>query len=132
METIFIACAGSLIAAVVSLITLFTNRKWAKDDKADEIVSKLNDVENKLLAHIASDELHNVKTARSKIIRFADECRRGEQHSQEAFNNIMEDDINFYEDYCSDHPKFANNKATASIELINEVYKACLKDNTFI
>lgn len=132
METIFVACAGSIIAAVVSLITLFTNRKWAKDDKADEIVSKLEDVESKLNAHIASDEEHNAKQARSKIIRFADEIRRGQRHSHEAFDNVMEDDIKYYDTFCKGHPGFSNNKADASIELINEEYKACLKYDTFI
>lgn len=132
METIFVACAGSLIAAVVSLITLFTNRKWAKDDKADEVIRRLDQIEDRLDKHIKTEELTQVKQARSRILRFADECRRGEQHSEEFFDNMMEEDIPLYDHYCENHSEFKNNKATASISIIEEAYKHCLKENKFI
>ena len=132
METIFVACAGSLIAAVVSLITLFTNRKWAKDDKADEVIARLDTIEDRLDKHIKAEEVSQVKQARTRILRFADECRRGEQHSEEFFDNMMEEDIPLYEHYCENHKDFKNNKAELSIEIIEDAYKKCLLENKFI
>ena len=132
METIFVACAGSLIAAVVSLITLFTNRKWAKDDKADEVIRRLDQIEDRLDTHIASEKQNQAKQARSRILRFADECRRGEKHSEEFFDNMMEEDIPLYETYCNNHTDFKNNKAVASIKIIEDAYTTCVKENKFI
>lgn len=131
IQAILVAVGGSLIAALVSIITLFTNRKWAKDDKADAVLLKLNEIEIKLNTHIEADNLAQVKQARSRILRFADECSRGEKHSKEFFDSVLED-IDMYEDYCADHPQFENNKTTASKRVILQVFNDCLINHKFI
>lgn len=136
MSGILVACGGALIAAFVSIVTLLLNRKWQKEDRAvdrlTELSGKIDGVANELKAHIDANEMQEAKQARVRILRFADECRRGEKHSKEHFDSIMDDDIDMYEDYCESHPKFENNKTVTSVEIIKELYKNCLKENKFI
>ena len=65
------------------------------------------------------------------VIVFADECRRGLQHSSEHFDSVL-DDITFYRQYCEDHPKFRNEKAAHSIKYIDDIYDKTKRDNAFI
>ncbi len=69
--------------------------------------------------------------ARRRILRFADEVRRGEKHSLEHFNNVFVD-ISNYNQYCETHPDFENDKATVSIKCIRQVYEQCTLDNSFL
>ena len=131
IEAIAVACGGSLIAALVSLITLFVNRKWAKDDKTEEIVKKLGDIEKKLDSHIKENEQQFILQDRSRIISFADECSRKVEHSSESFDDILAS-IDNYEKYCKRNKDFANSKADISIDLIKTIYKKCQAENKFI
>lgn len=135
MNGILVSCGGALIAAVVSIITLFAQRKWQKEDRtADritELTGKINTVQTTLDNHIKSDAENDAKQARRRIIVFADECRRGLQHSSEHFDSVL-DDITFYRQYCEDHPKFRNEKAAHSIKYIDDVYDNTKRDNAFI
>ena len=138
MNAIFVACGGALIAAIVSLIQLFAQRKWQKEDRtADrltELSVKIDKVSDELQSHVDANELSEARQARVRILRFADECRRGEKHSKEHFDSIMAEDgdIDIYEDYCNRHPKFPNSKTTASVKIIKELYERCLKEDKFI
>ena len=135
MNAIFVACGGALIAAIVSLIQLFAQRKWQKQDRtADritELSGKINDVQTTLNAHIKADAENDAKQARRRIIVFSDECRRGLLHSSEHFDNVL-DDITAYRNYCETHPGFKNEKAAHSIRYVEEVYDQTKKENRFI
>ncbi|MGN0363217.1 MAG: hypothetical protein ACI4ET_10295 [Bilifractor sp.] len=76
------------------------------------------------------DLMRDAITARYRLIRCADEIRQGMQHSQEAFEQMLEDK-DLYEKYCTDHPEFPNSKANASIKLVQDTYEMCLKENKF-
>ena len=125
----------ALITASVSLITLFSQRKWQKDDRTangiTELSGKINDVHTTLDAHIKSDAENDAKQARRRIIVFSDECRRGLLHSSEHFDNVL-DDITAYRNYCETHPGFKNEKAAHSIRYVEEVYDQTKKENKFI
>lgn len=135
MNGIIVACGGALIAAAVSIATLFLQRKWQKEDRtADritELTGKINTVQTTLDDHIKSDAENDAKQARRRIIVFADECRRGLQHSSEHFDSVL-DDITFYRQYCDDHPKFRNEKAAHSIKYIDDIYDETKRKNAFI
>lgn len=135
MIEIFIACGGAIVAAIVSIVTLLLNRKWQKEDrsadKLDAIRVEVRDVKTTLAAHIAADAEGDAKQARRRIIDFSDECRRGTLHSIEHFDNVLED-IDTYEKYCADHPKFENRKAVQSIQSILDIYEECKRENKFI
>lgn len=129
------ACGSALIAAITSIVTLFLNRKWQKEDKVADSLMKLSEkidgISSELKAHIDANEMAEAKSARVRILRFADECRREELHSKEFFDSCL-DDIDVYEKYCKAHPLFENNKTTASTKIIKELYNRCLLENDFI
>lgn len=68
---------------------------------------------------------------RTRILRFSDELRQDIRHSEESFNQVLED-IDAYTDYCADHPKYPNTKAETAIRRIKEVYHTCIKENSFL
>ena len=135
MTGIIIACGAALISAVASILALCLQRKWQKEDrsadKLDAINAEVTSVKKTLNEHIATDAEADAKQARRRIIDFADECRRGVRHSEEHFDNILED-ITFYRQYCDEHPKFKNEKASHSIRFIEEIYDKCKRENGFI
>lgn len=113
-----------LIIAAVSIFTLYKSRAWQKADKIDAIKSTLEE-------HISNDEEKEAKQARRRIIDFSDECKRGIRHSEEHFNNVL-DDITEYEQYCDTHPKFKNKKAEQSIKHVLDIYDKCKRENDFL
>lgn len=135
MNGIIVACGGALIAAFVSIVTLLLNRKWQKEDRtADritELSGKIDTVATELKSHIDANEMETVQSARVRILRFADECRREEKHSKEFFDSVL-DDIDLYEQYCDSHPKFKNNKTVASTKVIKDLYQECIIGDKFI
>lgn len=135
MTAVIASLGAALIAAAVSIISLCLQRKWKKDDqsagKLDEISAEVQSVKNTLTAHIATDAEADAKQARRRIIDFSDECRRGTRHSEEHFDNVLED-IDAYEKYCAAHPQFENRKAVQSIRFIVEIYDECKRKNDFI
>lgn len=70
-------------------------------------------------------------TARYRIIRFDDEIRHREKHTEEHFNQILED-IDKYERYCKKHPDYKNNKAVSAIANTKQVYEKCKRENSFL
>ena len=103
-----------------------------------EMLAKLSELEKKVdkLENIdkKQDEertKENVLEARRRILRFADECRRHEKHSEEYFNNVLED-ISMYKDYCKEHPLFENEKAVMAMAFIDKIYNHCYETNDFL
>lgn len=135
MNAILIACGGSIVTAIVAIITLLLQRKWQKEDRtADritELSGKIDKVGTNLDDHIKKDAEQDARWARRRIINFADECRRDVKHSSEHFDSIL-DDITFYSRFCEQHPSFKNEKAVHSIKYVEEVYDKTKKENTFI
>lgn len=135
MTAVIASLGAALIAAAVSIVSLCLQRKWKKDDqsagKLDAISTEVQSVKNTLTAHIETDAEADAKQARRRIIDFSDECRRGTRHSEEHFDNVLED-IDAYEKYCASHPQFENRKAVQSIRFIVEIYDECKRKNDFI
>lgn len=140
--TAWIPVIVALIPTIATFITLLLNRRWQKKDKtADNVVAlaesvkgvktDLSALRGVLDSHIREDELRDILQARRRIIVFADECRRGERHSEEHFKSILSD-IDIYERYCSKHEDFKNKQAVLSIQFVTDCYDACQRDDTFI
>lgn len=100
-------------------------------DKQDKLEKKVDYLEEKVKCNGKADEKEKALAARRRILRFADEIRRRERHSEEYFNNVLED-VSFYKQYCKEHDDFENEKATIAIKLIEETYTACIKANDFL
>lgn len=103
-------------------------------DVMENLETVKSDVKNLKEKH---EELRNrmdkddADECRTRILRFADELRRGVEHSEEFFNQIL-DDISDYERYCSEHPEYKNSKAVNAIAKIDKVYQKCMGENSFL
>lgn len=91
--------------------------------KHDEVVHRIDQMEQASL-------VWEKKVSRRHIIEFADECRRGVRHSQQAFLNVF-DSISEYELLCraTNDP---NHVVTESVRYIHEIYQTRLEHNDFV
>ena len=87
---------------------------------------------NKELASIKKDMARaEAINARSRILRFGDECLHNGKHTKEHFDNILRDITN-YDHYCAEHPEFENNVTKMTAQRLEEIYHRCLTDNDFL
>ena len=86
---------------------------------------------NDLRDYIARTERERADRARSRILRFSDEVSLGMLHSEEHYNEVIED-INKYELYCSTHDDYKNNKAVMAIAIVKDSYQECKTNHTFL
>ena len=125
MVEILIAVLGS------SVLTVIVNRVFnildRKKDKQDQIISEITVIKSELNRHIEDDERHRADMCRARILRFSDELRRGISHSEESFNNVLED-IDNYISYCTQHEAvYINSKANAAIRNIKTTHDKCVR-----
>lgn len=136
-----LAVAGLLTIVEVTPIQLdpwSTLAKWiGKKLNADitEKVTKqadaLEDIKQQTTELSDQLEKKDAEDARNHILRFGDEVKNKVRHSEEYFNQIL-DDITKYEKYCDNHPQFQNAKTTVTKEIIKEVYAKCVRENDFL
>lgn len=103
--------------------------------KIDNIEKDLSEIKEQQNEAEEQRKLDQALSARRRIIRSADEVgnesKTGIIHSEEFYNEAL-DDCTTYENYCLDHPKFKNNKAKNSIEIIRSAHKRHATDKTFL
>ena len=130
MEWLIGILGSGIGAGVMAIFRARQERKWKKADQKDEIMAELKSINARMDKMEAEAEEREIKHARIRILRFRDECSHDVRHSEEHFEQVIED-IDAYEAYCADHPDFKNNKATASIQIIKDTYKRRLINNDF-
>lgn len=91
-------------------------------------VKDLKEKHDELRSRMDKDDADECRT---RILRFSDELRRDVEHSEEFFNQIL-DDISDYERYCAEHPEYKNSKAVNAIAEIDKVYRKCMEKNSFL
>lgn len=96
-----------------------------------EVIEKVDKLNTEVAEIRTQQEEHSAKDSRMRILRFGDELLHGENHSKDHFDQIL-DDVNRYEVYCSEHPKFVNNMTRMTIAQIKSEYQARLSANTFL
>lgn len=96
-----------------------------------ELIEKVDNLESQFNQMEKNDAEREAKNARFRILRFGDECQQQVLHSQEHFDQIIED-IDQYETYCAEHPNFKNNKAVLTIANIKETYRRRVAANNFL
>jgi len=97
--------------------------KASKDDMT-KLKDEVTTIQDKLAQNEAED-------ARRHILRFGDEIKNKMRHSEEYFNQIL-DDITRYERYCETHPNFKNARTVATQKIIMEVYQKCVQEGSFL
>ena len=100
-------------------------------DKLNNLEVKIDKLEKRDKEQDAKQEEEKAKAARRRILRCSDEIRSKQRHSEEYFNDVL-DDITFYTQHCGTHPNFKNEKAVMAIRLIEKTYNKCIEDNDFL
>lgn len=137
--TVTILTSGALFSFLQYLLNRHDNKKNVRGEiekKIDEgfkevkaeFKAEMNEVKNEVKDVKAdvggvSERLaeHEAITARTHILRFADELQTG-THSKEYFQQQLKD-IKTYKTYCDTHPDFENNLTTMSSKFIQEEYE---------
>ena len=96
-----------------------------------ELIAKVDSMEAKMEKSDEAREKKDAVDIRNRILLFGDEARRGVKHSEEHFNQVLED-VTDYELYCSKHPDFPNEKAVITCRRIKEIYEKCLREKDFL
>lgn len=119
------AIFGSTLLSTI--LTRFFAVKDKKKDKQDEILDEIKGVKTDLKAHKDDEMRYRADQARTRLLRFSDELRRGVKHSEESFNQALEDKDS-YLGYCKENDGvYVNSKADAAIRNIDEVYDKCVR-----
>lgn len=101
------------------------------NEAIEEIREELKFQKKTLDRMAASIEENDVTACRYRILRFNDELISEVYHTQEHFNQIL-DDVTRYERYCEEHPNYENNKAVLAIQNVKNTYKKCADKNLFL
>ena len=136
MTQILLPLLGFLLGgSFLGFIEFLIHRHDDKKDKLGQLMKRIDDLEKKMedRFNILDEGAKKDRAiqARVRLLRFGDELRTGVNHSKESFDQNNED-IDTYEDYCSGHPKFRNNKTVATVEYTKRIYAERLEKNDFI
>ena len=96
-----------------------------------EVLEKVEQLETRVNNLKDTVEERAAKDARTRILRFGDECLHGDRHSKEHFDEILRD-ITDYETYCDEHRNFKNNMAVLTIASIKSNYQERLRQHDFL
>lgn len=131
MEIYQTLIGGLLGGGLIGFLEFLIRRKDNKDDKHSEVLKQLKEISEKISDVENRLDKENADAARRNILIFDDELRRCLSHSEESFNQVL-DDINFYERYCIENPKYENSKAVNAIANINRTYQQVKHEDRFI
>lgn len=95
-----------------------------------ETIRKMDAISEMVINLKEKQEESEIKAARMRIQRFADEMYIDVRHSKEHFDLILMD-ITEYNNYCDAHPGFINEKTKVAQEVICAKYEQCMRERSF-
>ncbi|MBQ6577492.1 MAG: hypothetical protein IJL91_07065 [Bacteroidales bacterium] len=122
----FITGLASVLVALIS-----SNGFWNRIEKKNGIkdsISKITEQQESLSRKIDENE---AKGARRRILRFSDELTQQVRHTKDYFDDVLAD-IDLYERYCEENPKFPNNRTLMAETNIKATYQQCLAEHDFL
>ena len=122
----FITGLASVLVALIS-----SNGFWNRIEKKNGIkdsISKITEQQENLSRKIDENE---AKGARRRILRFSDELTQQVRHTKDYFDDVLAD-IDLYERYCEENPKFPNNRTLMAETNIKATYQQCLAEHDFL
>lgn len=122
---------GLLGGGLIGLIEFLIRRSDEKKDKSSAVLKGIKDLADKIVRLESRMDKENADGARRRILKFDDELRRKTEHSEESFNQILQD-IKDYRDYCRAHDEYENDRAVSAISHIRETYQQVKNENKFI
>ena len=105
-------------------------RKDEKEDKEDKVLQAIRDLKAEVGTISTKVDENAAVLARTHILRFNDELINGVDHTQEYFNQQLQD-IDTYEAYCVTHPQFRNTYAILAIQNIKTTYSRLMEKGAF-
>ena len=125
------AVLGAMLTSKAwDLIINRVNRKDSKEDKQDRVLQALKDIRKDITSISNKVDENAAVLARTHILRFNDELINGVEHTQEYFNQQLQD-IDTYEAYCESHPQFRNTYAILAIQNIKTTYSRLMEKGAF-
>lgn len=131
MDFIQTLIGGLAGGGLIGFIEFLIRRRDERSGKWNEILEAIAGLKDAVGGIDERLDKENADDARRNILAFDDELRRGMDHSEESYNQILED-MNHYSRYCKQHPEYENNKAVNAIRHINDVYQRVKAENKFI
>lgn len=122
-----ILIGGGFIAFIQFLIQRSDNKR----EKDSKILKAIGDLSEKVTAIEDRMDKGSADGARRRILAFDDELRRGLEHSEESYNQVLAD-VKFYRDFCRSHADYENDKAVSAIAHIKDTYQRVKNENKFI
>ena len=124
METWIVILTNVLVPITVALISSGKlANKLEKKFSIGDLSKKIDSLEDKI-------DLNKAESNRTRILRFNGEIKRGIHHDEEEFNDCL-GAIDYYEDYCRQHPDYPNSKAVMAIANVKRVYEKAYTENDF-
>lgn len=96
-----------------------------------EVKERQGKTREKLDEHIRIDDERDADLHRNRILVFNNELLRKIPHTREDFIEILAE-IDEYERYCTEHPRYKNNRAVHATANIKRIYDDRLKNNDFL
>lgn len=131
MNTVQLLIPFLLGSAFIGFIEFLIRRTDDKKEKKSKILEAINALSEKVTCIEHRMDKGSADGARRRILAFDDELRRGLEHSEESFNQILAD-VKFYRDFCRSHADYENDKAVSAISHIKETYQRVKNENKFI
>ena len=124
MDTLIVICTNILVPIAVALISSGKlANKLEKKFSVSELSKKIDSLEDKI-------DLNKAENNRTRILRFNGEIKRGIHHDEEEFNDCL-GAIDYYEDYCRQHPDYPNSKAVLAIANVRRTYEKADQEYDF-
>lgn len=104
------------------------------DDSTQEVSKlsgRMDELEKKMDESTKKSEWGNAKQTRIRILRFYDEICEGKQHSENHYEEVL-DDIDSYEKFCDAHKDYHNNKGQIAMKNIRISYEKHKTANDFL
>ena len=113
---------------ILTFVQFLISRHDKKHDQTVGIIERIDALAAKVDKVEASLDERDAVLARTHILRFRDELYNDIRHSQEYFEQTL-DDCQTYDLFCSTHPKFANGRTKAAAKYIQEEYDRLFKEH---
>ena len=145
METWIVLLTNVLVPITVALISSGKlasklEKKFSVSDlskkidslekKIDSLEKKIDSLEKKSDSLEKKIDLNKAESKRAFVLRFNGEIKHGIHHDEEEFNECLSA-IDYYEDYCRQHPNYPNSKAVMAIANVKKVYEKAYSKNDF-
>lgn len=131
MDILSSLMGGTIVAAVFTFAQFLITRRDAKAEKESKILKAIAELAETVAGIRKDISVDKADNARRNILLFDDELRRGIDHSEESYNQVL-DDIKMYRNFCNSHPDYENDKASSAREHITHCYQQVKAENKFI